>query len=42
LNRKLTEELKQNATEITELKQSVDELKTLVNALSRNLNGGGQ
>jgi hypothetical protein len=40
LNQKLTDELKQKTTEIAELRQSVDELKTLVNALIRKSNGG--
>jgi Skp family chaperone for outer membrane proteins len=34
LNQKLTEELKQKATEITELKQQLDEIKTMLRALA--------
>ena len=41
LNQKLTNELKQQATEITELKQSVEELKSLVNAMAKK-NGGAR
>ena len=40
LNQKLTEELKRRDTENAELKRSMDELKTLMNALTRKLNGG--
>jgi hypothetical protein len=42
LNQKLTKELHQKTTEIQELRQSVEELKSLVNALARKGNGGGK
>jgi hypothetical protein len=37
-----TTKLGDSSAKSAELKQSVDELKTLVNALSRKLDGGGQ
>ena len=42
LNQKLNDELKRRDAENAELKRSVDELKTLVNALAGKLNGSGQ
>jgi hypothetical protein len=42
LNRKLEKKLQQKETELTELKRSVDELKTLVNALMRKSEGGAR
>jgi len=42
LNQKLNEELKRRDAENAELKRSVDELKTIVNVLSRKIDGGGR
>jgi len=39
LNQKLTDELKQKGTEITELKQAVSELKALVKMMNEKFNG---
>jgi trimeric autotransporter adhesin len=42
LNQKLTDELKQKETEMTELRQEVQELKSAVTRLTRKLEGAGR
>jgi hypothetical protein len=42
LNQKLEQTLEQKETELTELKQTVAELKELVTAMNHKLNGGGK